>query len=198
MSLEQALAENTATMKQLIAALVGRTSAVELDTRTVAQHTADTAKTETRYFHEPKSRTVYKVGPTDSLNGLQNRPGVVEITEAQYIECKAAYDKIADELLAQKQASGNVSAAPGPTEVAAAPAQAAEPSTAAQPPAPTSYDWDKDVLPALKKLAVKPGDAGATLKKVTADHGATMVPQLKSKCAADGYAALMAAVQAAL
>lgn len=191
MSLEQALAECTAAMKELTAAMLGRAGVVELDTRTVAQHTIDTAKTpEVRYFHNTKARTVHKVGPTDSLGGLTGNKDVLEINEAQYLECKVAYDKLTDDIVGKSAgATRTESPAPGPAAAAQTPNPFVEPST------PAPLDWDKDVLPALKKLAQKPSDSGRSLQAVLKEFEAKLVPALRASQAADGYAKLMAAIE---
>ena len=138
---------------------------------------------ENRYFHDEAHNAVYKIGPTESLNGLQSRAGVVEIAGQRYAELKAEYSALTERVI-----SGNVSAAPAatpPTAPAAAvqppkvesseppwsePAAPASPAEEAPAPVAEEPTWEK-TFAELKRLVQTPGRGQAQLIELLAEFG---------------------------
>lgn len=118
MSLEQALNENVMVMRELIAAIKGMTTGVELASVAVCEEArtastippgavfvtpapvADATAQEIAYFHDIAHRSVYKFGPTEPLNGVQVR--CERIDEATYLKLKAEYAALTEAVLGKK------------------------------------------------------------------------------------------------
>lgn len=186
MSLEQALQDNTAAIKQLIAvissgqaitqAVAGpavaapATEPLKVDKpkaasrKTVAETPAgkpvEGDPEGTRYFRLDKHNTVYKITPTDPLTIIE---GSVEISGDDFLARKAE--------LAEQFKSVQTASAPAP---APAPAPAASPTPpAASVPTPASAPtptWD-ETLEALKALGKKPGNGRELLLGLLKEFG---------------------------
>lgn len=169
MSLEQALNDNTLVMRELIAAIKGMTTGVELAANTAAFEEARTANRvppgavfvtpapaqEIAYFHDTAHRAVYKFGPTEPLNGVQAR--CERIDEATYLKLKTEYAALTEAVIA------NPTQATATAPVVAVPVSA--PVTTATP------DWAKDVIPALMALAKKPATGQWQVQALLAEFG---------------------------
>lgn len=190
MSLEQALAENTATMKTLITVLqsAAHVTAAPAPTKsqkatqapaaaapTVAPATApvDAAGNPigTQYFDVPAHNTVFAVKPGEMKPEVA---GAVQIADSQFVAKKAEY---AGKILAAGNPSGETAAAAPvvqATTAAPAPSAQAQPVTAsAAEPAFT------DVVAKVKELHGLKGNEGVMV--VLNKFGAASVPQLQGK-----------------
>lgn len=218
MSLEQALAENTATMKQLITVLQSAAHPVESETKAprakkteVATAAAAVASTPaqpapaagntndaagnpigTLYFDVPAHNTAYAVKPGE-LNPTV--AGSQQISDTQFLTKKAQY--AANFKLPQEAAAAP--AAPAP----AAPAPVATPSTAATAPSATPAPATAsaasaepsfvDVVNKFKELHALKGNDG--MLPLLQKHGATTLTALNGKVA---NAVLIADAQSAI
>lgn len=185
MSLEQALAENTAVMKQLITVMQSAThGSVKQDapkketapaaSTPAAGHTNDAVGNPigTQYFDVPAHNTVYAVKPGETA---PNVAGAMPIADSQYLTKKAEY--------AGKVNAAVATAAPAPAPTAApatgAPSATPQPATAsvAQPQgAEVAFPAVVAKLQELHKLG-----GNDWLKRVLDKHGATKVPDLNGK-----------------
>lgn len=205
MSLEVALQENTAAIKQLIVVLSSAGHAVTAPaaetkgrakkTETVVEaaapaatpaaapaadtgHTNDAAGNPigTKYFDVPAHNTVYAVKPGETEPSVS---GAIAIADSQYLAKKAEYAKNFN-LPASAPAASAAPAAPAP--VATATAATGEPSAAPQPATASDGNPEPsfvDVVNKCKELHGLTGNDGlaAFLRK----HGADKVPGLQGK-----------------
>ncbi|MDP2263256.1 MAG: hypothetical protein Q8K24_08870 [Hydrogenophaga sp.] len=200
MSLEQALAENTAAIKHLITVMSSvqhvapATSAKkEKQTATPAAEVAAPAAVAapapaptadslgnpvgTVYIHIPAHKTVAAVKPGDVMPSL---PSQETVTAEQYTALRQQY-------------AANLPAAVATAPAAAAPAPAAAPVATAPSvaaPAATASGFP-DVVAKIKELHALVGNDGLT--PFLAKHGVSRVPELAGKASND---ALIAEVQA--
>lgn len=181
MSLEQALNENTAVLKQLIVVLSSGATLATAENesteategkrkrRTKAEIEADNAAAaaqQTRYWHIAAHNTVYEQKPGDQDCTL---PGAVQVTAEQYAALKAEY-AAKFPTGAQAQATGTPAPAPAPSTPAAstvsAPASSAAPTMAS-------------ITSKLQAIHKRDGNPGVA--KVLSQFGVTRVPDLASK-----------------
>lgn len=172
MSLEQAINELNATVKQLIVVM---SSAAEADApaaestegkrkrRTKAEIEAEAAAQQTRYWHIAAHSTVYEQKPGEPDCTL---PGAVLVTQADYEAFKAKYAAQGN------AATGTAAAAPAPSTPAASTASAPVSSAASTPSM-------ADVTAKLMALHKRDGNAGVA--KVLTKFGVAKVPELASK-----------------
>lgn len=195
MSLEQALNECTAVMKQLITVLssgaslnpadeagdAGATEGSKRKRRTKAEIEADNAAAaqQTRYWHIPSHSTVYEQKPGDPDCAL---PGAVLVSQADYEAFKAKYAASAQ---AGNAATGAAAPAPAPSTPAASTASAPVSSAA---PTPTFAQVTE------KLMALHKRDGNAGIMPILAKFGVSKVPELASK----DLVAVNAAVEAVL
>lgn len=192
MSLEQALAENTATMKTLITVLqsVGHVATAPVETagkgRKKAEAVADASAPAdvsnaldaagnpigTRYFDVAAHNTVFAVKPGDVEPQVS---GAVAISDTQFVAKKAEY-------AGKIKAAGTQSAEPA-APAPAAPATTAAPEPSAQAQAATaSAVADKsfpDVVNKVKELHGLQGNDGVL--KLLTQYGVSRVPDLNGK-----------------
>lgn len=190
MSLEAALAENTAVMKQLITVMQSATHGTPAKTEKGKPAATPTAAPDatraavptpvafgdpagTRYFVVEAHNTVFSV-----------KPGDVEPTVAGAVEVHVdAYLAKKDEFAKKIKAAGAAASAPAPTAAPATGEPSATPqvvtASAAQPQA-TEPSFQEVVakLQALHKLG-----GNDALKRVLDKHGAAKVPDLNGKAA---------------
>lgn len=190
MSLEQALNEATAVMKQLITVLSSgatlapateeageSTEGTKRKRRTKAEMEADAAAQQqvTRYWHIAANSTVYEQKPGDPDCTL---PGAVQVPQAEYEALKAKYAAVVN---AGNAATATPAATPAPSTPAA--------STAS---APTSSEAPTIQSVTAKLMALHKRDGNAPVAKVLAQFGAGRVPDLASKNLVDVDAAVEA------
>lgn len=182
MSLEQALAENTAALRALTAALGNAPLAA-------APAPAPTLPAGTRYFLNTKHSTVYKLEPTDPQVVL---PDSQEIDAATYATKKAEFDKKTDAAIAatSRTAEAGKADAQSPKGENSAPAGGDADDPFAEPAAP-KLDL-KTVTEKLQALAKAKGNDA--VKKILGDIGAARV----SLIPADKFQAAYDAATAAL
>jgi len=175
MSLEQAINELNATVKQLIVVM---SSAAEADApaagdatetkkrgrRTKAEIEAEAAAQQTtRYWHIAAHSTVYEQKPGEPDCTL---PGAVLVSQADYEAFKAKYAAQGN------AATGTPAAAPAPSTPAASTASAPV-SNAASTPTMASIT--------AKLQAIHKRDGNAGVAKVLQKFGASKVPELATK-----------------
>lgn len=119
MSLEQALADNTAALKALTAALAGSSVATKAPSPAPVASPTPTAEG-SKYFFLKKNDTVFERKPGDPAQAIE---GAVEISEADF--------KKHQERLAKKYAHLTASKANAPSAPASSPASAAKATAAA-------------------------------------------------------------------
>jgi hypothetical protein len=206
MSLEQALAENTAVMKQLITVMQSAAHGAESETKPARTkkadapaaapaaipsasigHTNDAAGNPigTEYFDVPAHNTVYAVKPGEHNPTVA---GAIRIADSQYVTKKAQY-------AANFKLPAAASAAP------AAPAPAAPPATVDTAPsatpqqdtasAATAEPTFVDVVAKFKELIAMAGNP--PMAKILGVYKATKLTELNGKVACSE---LIAAAQA--
>lgn len=192
MSLEQALAENTAVMKTLITVLQSAAHVSTPVAAPVAQSAAPVAAPKspvafgdpegTRYFVVEAHNTVYSLKPGDVET---NVAGAQQVDVDTYLAKKDAFAKKI------KAAAPSVApAAAAPVE----PATTAAPAPSAAAPAATASAADPtfvDVVNKVKELHAISGNPGVS--QVLTQYGVAKVPELNGKAP---NATLIAATQA--
>lgn len=189
MSLEAALAENTAVMKQLITVMQSATHGTDKPVSTkkatapaaapaapcVNGSTNDAAGNPigTQYFDVPAHNTVYAVKPGEVA---PNVAGAQPISDSQYLTKKAEYQGKVNAAVAAPAAS-----APAPTAAPATgePFATPQPATASADSAPAADIAFPAVVAKLQELHKLGGNDW--LKRVLDKHGATKVPDLNGK-----------------
>lgn len=209
MSLEQALADNTAAMNRLATVLVTAAEAGALaasaiaaapapaEVKAVRAKKADAAPAVndadlpnegdpkgTRYFHIPQHNTVYRQQPGEPDCALA---GAALVSGAEYLQHKADIEK-----------KFPTAATPAPEAAAPAPAATPAPATSApSAPAPAATASDgptfEQVVAKMRELHAAQQNAG--VKKVLDLYKATSVPQLNGKAT---NAELIAAIDGVL
>lgn len=184
MSLEAALAENTAVMKQLITVMQSATHGAEKQTKTksttapaspAAGNTNDAAGNPigTQYFDVPAHNTVYAVKPGEVA---PNVAGAVAIADSQYLTKKAEYQGKVNAAVAAPAAS-----APAPTAAPAtgAPSATPQPATASVAQPQAAEATFQDVVNKARELHGLGGNEW--MKKLLDKHGAATLTPLNGK-----------------
>ena len=192
MSLEAALAENTAVMKQLITVMQSATHGTPAKTEKAKPAATPTAAPDatraavpsstqvafgdpvgTRYFVVEAHNTVFSV-----------KPGDVEPTVAGAVEVHVdAYLAKKDEFAKKIKAAGAAASAPAPTAAPATgePSATPQPATASAAQPQATEPTFQDVVAKLQALHKLGGNDA--LKRVLDKHGAAKVPDLNGKAA---------------
>lgn len=191
MSLEAALAENTAVMKQLITVMQSATHGTDKPVSTkkaTAPAAAPAAPSTngstndaagnpigTQYFDVPAHNTVYAVKPGEVA---PNVAGAQPISDSQYLTKKAEYQGKVNAAVAAPAAS-----APAPTAAPATgePSATPQPATASADPAPAAEPTFQDVVATCQALHKLGGNEW--LKRLLDKHGAPTLTPLNGKVA---------------
>ena len=174
MSLEQAITDHAAAIRELAAAILGTASASSIVTNPLASKAEHFAKVEAGLAANKALSTVGLDNEMEKAVTQVEADAKAELTDAQ-IEAKA-----------EKAAAKNAASAAGTATAAADTQTTAGAADTATAEAQTSYDYAKDVAPVLTKVAQKSRDS---LVALLAKFGAKKGNELK----ADDYAAVLAA-----
>lgn len=181
MSLEAALQENTAALRELATIMRSGATPNAASTEEPARRGRKSAKAETtRWFHIPKHNTVAEIKPGEPIPTIESTE---EIDEATYKQLKEKY--------APQSATAGAAAspAPAPQEQAAAPAPAAQATTSGA--GTVSFAQLRDKLGALLRGGA---EGPAKVQAIFAKYGVKAFPELEGKA---DYAAVAADVDAA-
>ena len=175
MSLEQAITDHAAAIRELAAAILGTASASTIVTSPLASKAEHFAKVEAGLAANKALSTV----------GLDNEMETA-VTKVEADAKPNATRAVIEQKLAEARATKNAGSAAGTATVAADTQTTAGAADTAMAEAQTSYDYAKDVAPVLTKVAQKSRDS---LVALLAKFGAKKGNEIK----ADDYAAVLGA-----
>lgn len=161
MSLEQAITDHAAAIRELAAAILGRASAATINT------VAGGTRKEVIY---PKENVEVSI-TADSKNNAAYSAARIEEAETEQ-----AVAKVEAAAKAEKAAAKNAASAAGTATAAADTQSTAGAADTATDAAQTSYDYAKDVQPLLVKVGKNRDQLVALLKSFGAAKGADIKP----------------------
>lgn len=167
MSLEQAITDHAAAIRELAAAILGRVSAATISTapgHSIAQAAAKVAS---------------KAEPTDAQIDAEIDAEIdADVAKVEAAAAPNATRAVVEQKLAEARAAKNASSAAGTATAAADTQTTAGAADTATAEAQTSYDYAKDVAPVLTKVAQKSRDSlVALLAKFGAKKGNELKPE---------------------
>lgn len=180
MSLEQAITDHAAAIRELAAAMI--TTAASGLNLTVEQRNKFYAEAAT----VGKASTVKTLGKTEPTDAQIDAEIDADVAKVEAAAAPNATRAVIEQKLAEARAAKNAASAAGTATAAADTQTTAGAADTATDAAQTSYDYAKDVAPVLTKVAQKSRDS---LVALLAKFGAKKGNELK----ADDYAAVLGA-----
>ena len=187
MSLEQAITDHAAAIRELAAAILGRVSAATISTapgHSIAQAAAKVASK----AELTDAQIDAEIDAADK-KAMADKDAADLKSDVEKVEADAkpnATRAVIEQKLAEARAAKNAASAAGTVTAAADTQTTAGAADTATAEAQTSYDYTKDVAPVLTKVAQESRDK---LVALLAKFGAKKGNELK----ADDYAAVLAA-----